>query len=83
VKNPAYSSLAAFLEHYRALKSGVPLGPEDERLFGEMSAAIATLAPEVRAALVSTEDTHAANRHRARADYQLRRVLAARGMVAG
>jgi hypothetical protein len=47
-----------------------------------MSAAIATLAPEVRAALDSTEDAPAANRHRARAESQLRRVLAARGMLA-
>jgi hypothetical protein len=48
-----------------------------------MSATIATLAPEVRAALDSTEDTPAVNRHRARAESQLRRVLAARGMLAG
>jgi hypothetical protein len=83
VKNPAYSSLAAFLAHYRALKSAASRGPEDEQLLAEMSAAIATLAPEVNAALDSTEDTPAANRHRARAETQLHRVLAARGMVAG
>ena len=82
VKNPAYSSLAAFLAHYRVLKSVASRGPEDERLLAEMSAAIATLAPEVRAALDSTEDAPAANRHRARAESQLRRVLAARGMLA-
>lgn len=83
VKNPAYSSLAAFLAHYRALKSAASLGPDDERLLAEMSATIATLAPEVRAALDSTEDTPAANRHRARAEFQLRRVLVAQGMLAG
>jgi hypothetical protein len=83
VKNPAYSSLAAFLAHYRALKSAASRGPDDERLFGEMSAAIAMLAPEVRTAFDSTEDTPAANRHRARAEFQLRRALAARGMLAG
>ena len=83
VKNPAYSSLAAFLAHYRALKSAASLGPEDERLRAEMSAAIATLAPEVRAALDSTEDTPVANRHHARAEFQLRRVLVASGMLAG
>jgi hypothetical protein len=82
VKNPAYSSLAAFLAHYRVLKSVASRGPEDEQLLAEMSAAIATLAPEVRAALDSTEDAPAANRHRARAESQLRRVLAARGMLA-
>ncbi len=83
VKNPAYSSLAAFLAHYRALKSGASLSPEEERLLAEMSATIATLAPEVRAALDSIEDTPASNRHRARAEFQLRRELAARGMLAG
>jgi hypothetical protein len=80
VKNPAYSSLAAFLAHYRALKSAASHDPEDERLLAEMSA---TLAPEVRTALDSTEDTPAANRHRARAEFQLRRVLVASGMLAG
>jgi hypothetical protein len=83
VKNPAYSSLAAFLAHYRVLKSAASLGPEDERLLAQMSTTIATLAPEVRAALDSTEDTPAANRHRARAEFQLRRELVAQGMVAG
>jgi hypothetical protein len=83
VKNPAYSSLAAFLADYRALRSAASRDSEDERLLAEMSAAIATLAPEVRAALDSTEDTAAAKRHRARAEFQLHRVLAARGMVAG
>jgi hypothetical protein len=83
VKNPAYSSLAAFLAHYRALKSAASHDSDDERLLAEMSATIATLAPEVRAALDSTEDTPAAKRHRARAEFQLRRVLVARGMVAG
>jgi hypothetical protein len=83
VKNPAYSSLAAFLAHYHALKSAASLVPEDEPLLAEMSATIATLAPEVRTALDSTEDTPAASRHRARAEFQLHRVLAASGMVAG
>ena len=83
VKVPAYSSLAAFLAHYRALKSIPSRGPDDEEIFAEMLAAIATLAPEVRAALDSTEDNPAANRHRARAELQLRRVIAARGIVAG
>ena len=63
VKNPAYSSLAAFLAHYHALESAASLGTED--------------------ALDSTEDTPAANRHRDRAELQLRRELAARGIIAG
>jgi len=83
VKVSAYSSLAAFLAHYRALKAQAARGADDEQIFGEMSAAIATLAPEARAALDSSEDAGAAKRHRERAELQLRRALAARGMVAG
>ena len=79
----AYSSLAAFLAHYRALKSDASRGADDERLFAEMSAVIATLAPEARAALDSSEDTAGAKRHRERAELQLRRELVARGIVVG
>ena len=79
----AYSSLAAFLAHYRALKSDASRGADDEQLFAEMSAMIAKLAPETRAALDSSEDTAGAKRHRERAELQLRRELVARGIVAG
>jgi hypothetical protein len=83
VKIPAYSSLAAFLAHYHALKMASSRGSDDEELFAEMSLAIATLAPEARAALDSTDDTGSARRHRERAELQLRRELAARGIIAG
>ena len=83
MKVSAYSSLAAFLAHYHALKSDASRGADDEQLFAEMSAAIATLAPEARAALDSVEDSARAKRHRERAELQLRRELAARGIVAG
>jgi len=83
VKILAYSSLAAFLAHYRALKSDASRGTDDEKLFVEMSAVIATLAPDSRAALGSSEDTAGAKRHRERAELQLRRELVARGIVAG
>ena len=83
VKIPAYSSLSAFLAHYRALKSDASRSADDEQLFDEMSAVIATLAPESRAALDSSEDTAGAKRHRERAEHQLRRELVARGIVAG
>jgi hypothetical protein len=83
VKNPQYSSLAAFLAHYRALKSAPSRSPDDERLFAEMSAAIATLAPETRAAIDSTEYDSTANRHRERAEVRLRRELSLRGILAG
>jgi hypothetical protein len=83
VKIPAYSSLAAFLAHYRALKSDAARSAVDDQLLAEMSKAIATLASEAHAALDSTDDTASARRHRARAELQLRRELAARGIVAG
>ncbi|MGA7873821.1 MAG: hypothetical protein WCA22_23275 [Candidatus Binatus sp.] len=83
MKIPAYSSLAAFLAHYRALKSDVSRGADDDQLFAEMSAVIASLAPETRADLDSTEDSAGARRHRERAELQLRRELSARGIVAG
>ena len=83
MKIPAYSSLAAFLAHYRALKADASRSADDEQLFVEMSAVIATLAPEARAALDSSEDTAGAKRHRERAELQLRRELVARGIVTG
>jgi hypothetical protein len=83
VKIPAYSSLAAFLAHYRALKSDASRAADDDQLLSEMSAAIATLTPEARASLDSTEDSASARRHRDRAELQLRRELVIRGIVAG
>jgi hypothetical protein len=83
VKIHAYSSLAAFLAHYRALKKDGSRGSDDEQVFGEMSSAIATLSPEARAALDSTQDSAGARRHRERAELQLRRELGARGILAG
>jgi hypothetical protein len=83
VKIPAYSSLAAFLAHYHALKTAPSRSPDDKELFAEMSSAIAQLAPEDRAALDSTDDTGSARRHRDRAELQLRRDLVARGIIAG
>jgi hypothetical protein len=83
VKIPAYSSLAAFLAHYRVLKSDASRSAGDDQLFAEMSAAIATLAPETRASLDSIESSASARRHRERAELQLRRELVARGIVAG
>jgi len=83
MKVPAYSSLTAFLAHYHAIKSDPSRAADDEQLLAAMSAAIATLSPESRAALDTVEDSASAKRHRERALLQLRRELAARGIVAG
>jgi hypothetical protein len=83
VKIPAYSSVTAFLEHYRALKSDPSRGPGDEQVFAEMLAAIAKLPPDSKAALDSIDDNSSAKRHRDRAILQLHRELAALGIVTG
>ena len=75
--------MTAFLAHYRALKSAASRSSDDEQLFAAMSAAIATLAPQARTALDCVEDSARTKRHRDRAELQLRRELAARGIVAG
>jgi len=75
--------VTAFLAHYRALKSAASRSSDDEQLFAAMSAAIATLAPQARTALDCVEDGARTKRHRDRAELQLRRELAARGIVAG
>ena len=84
MKPPPYSSLAAFLAHYRALaSSGASRTADEDRLFAELSAAIAILSPELRAALDSSDSTASARRSRERAELHLRRELIARGIVSG
>jgi hypothetical protein len=83
MKPPPYSSLAAFLAHYRALASGASRTADEDRLFAELSAAIAILSPELRAALDSSDSTASARRSRERAEFRLRRELIARGIVSG
>jgi hypothetical protein len=78
-----YSSLAAFLAHHRALDSASSRTPDEDRLLAEMSAAIATLSTEERAALDSSEATASARRHRERAELHLRRELVARALLLG
>ncbi|HUO05793.1 MAG TPA: hypothetical protein VMU16_11410 [Candidatus Binataceae bacterium] len=81
-KIPTYSSLAAFLAHYHALKCSTRK-PDDEQLFTSISAIIDALDPVDREALDSDVDDGAARRHRDRAELKLLRLLAARGIVTG
>jgi hypothetical protein len=83
MKSPPYSSLAAFLAHYRALASAASRTSDEDRLLAELSAAIAILTPEQRAALDSSDSTASARRSRERAELHLRRELGARGIVSG
>ena len=81
VKSAPYSSLAAFLAHYRALATASSRTADENRLFEELSAAVATLSSELRAALDSSDSTASARRIRERAELHLRRELVARGIV--
>jgi hypothetical protein len=83
MKSVPYSSLAAFLAHYRALASASPRTSDEDRIFVQMTAAIAILSPEQRAALDSSDSTASARRSRERAELHLRRELVARGIVSG
>jgi len=83
MKSVPYSSLAAFLAHFRALQSAASRTSDEDRLFAEMSAAIGILPPEQRAALDSSDSTGCARRNRERAELHLRRELAARAILSG
>jgi hypothetical protein len=93
-----YSSLAAFIAHYTALRSAVVAGarasaanPDDAAALAEMGHAIGELNPADRAALIGDTaggahpaiSAGAADRHRARAELKLRRILTARGLLTG
>jgi hypothetical protein len=89
MKLAAYSSLAAFLAHWRALKhERGALVPAELAHRAEMDEIIAALRPEERATL-GTENTDdrsagvgAARRHRERAELRLARQLRERGLLA-
>jgi hypothetical protein len=82
MKTPAYSSLTAFLSHYRALQSATSHTADDDLLRAEMTKILNTLPPDELSALTSTNDDPAARRHRERAQLHLSRELIARGIVA-
>jgi hypothetical protein len=90
MKLDAYSSLAAFLAHWRALKhvTADALAADELGRSAEMDEIIAALRPEERAALETANNDHgsagagAARRHRERAELRLARELRNRGLLA-
>jgi len=52
-------------------------------MFVQMTTALATLSPELRASLDFSDSTASARRIRERAELHLRRELVARGIVSG
>lgn len=100
MKLRAYSSLAAFMAHYAALRAAQSDGagtiragtssPDDaatliemERVIDELSDAERAALRDDAASLANAISSGAPVRHRARAELKLRRLLAARGILAG
>jgi hypothetical protein len=90
MKLDAYSSLAAFLAHWRALKhaTAAALAADELARRAEMDEIIAALRPEERAALEAANNddksagADATRRHRERAELRLARELRGRGLLA-
>jgi len=76
-----YSSLAAFLAHYRILKRAAQLTEEERERLAEMTKLAELLTPADREAIES--DTAASGRRSERALRDLRRLLAERGVLSG
>jgi hypothetical protein len=83
MKSVPYSSLAAFLAHYRALQSAASRTSDEDQIFSKMSAAIATLTPEDRDVLDSSAAAGSGRRNRERAELHLKRELVARAILSG
>lgn len=75
----SYSSLAAFLAHYLALKAARRRSLDEQRRLAEMEKMVAGLGAAQRAALESDRDGPL----RRRAELHLRRRLEAAGALAG
>ena len=74
-----YSSLAAFLEHYRILKRAADLTEEERERLAEMTKLLDLLAPSDREAI----ESDAPGRPSERALRDLRRLLAERAILSG
>jgi len=78
-----YSSVAAFLAHYQALRR-IPASSrseDDRKRLDAMEKLLEILRPEERAAVASDSTDPVAVRHRERASMRLRRDLIARGAL--
>jgi hypothetical protein len=83
VKTLAYSSLAAFLAHYRALRDGASSEPPERELLAKMEDIVGGLHPADRAALLNDGNDPATMRRRQRAERSLRPLLAGQGILQG
>jgi len=83
VKTLAYSSLAAFLAHYRALRDTASSEPRERELLAMMEDVVGGLHPADRAALLDNGNDSATMRRRQRAERSLRLLLAGQGILQG
>ncbi len=83
MKEPAYSSLTAFLAHRRSLRALAGRSAAQSALLGEMDAAVAELNPADRDALEAADAGGERARHRQRAERHLAQLLRRRGMLSG
>ena len=88
MKLHTYSSLAAFIAHYDLLRAAQAdsiaiSNPDDATKLAAMERIIGDLNDDDRSALTATTASGDAGRRRARAELKLRRVLVARGLLAG
>jgi hypothetical protein len=83
VKTLAYSSLAAFLAHYRSLRDGSSSDPQERDLLVRMEDIVGGLHPADRAALLDNSNDSATMRRRQRAERSLRLLLAGQGILQG
>jgi hypothetical protein len=84
MRHQHYSSLSAFLAHYRALRSASVLNESERAALAELDRAVARVDQDViRAALDDNADTAAARRRIERARRTLVRELAAQGIIGG
>lgn len=77
-----YSSLAAFLAHWRTLARAGALEAKDRARLAAMQEVLAALRPEELAPLATPASDGLSTRHRARAELRLARELRARGLLA-
>ncbi len=82
MKPDVYSSLTAFLAHWRTLARAGALGGDERARLAVMQEILAALRPEELAALAAPSDGGAAARHRERAELRLARELRTRGLLA-
>ena len=84
MKTSSYSSLTAFVAHYRALKSGERLSEDERSRLSDMKRLLDSMGPEIRTALdFDAAGDGARRRHRERAERKLRLELIDRGMLTG